>query len=340
MIHDQGKSFLCWAFAIASMLRNSLRLLLKQIQPRLLKLRKSHIYEVLMNKIENETHHRQMRNELLLVVIPRPMNSPSVKQTAILTPIFQRLVNKTTLQPEGIYMMKSVSNILDEIENCGLKVTFNLEKFLHPLKPDFPENGVSLIEAVGEKKTPVVNINASEGVKHAIILADYDSQNDEFILKDSEVAPNCYCCDAHKRNCDNKFLIRRKLEAKVWQNDKSFYFEPHEGFYISFIAENAEKTQKRDFHSRITASAGKKNFSGKMVKSRKIHANQLPETFTGRRHNFQKNEMDEPVIELDLTSLEHSIDKIDPDILLELQKYIENEEPIPMKLLDKVMIYL
>ena len=43
-------------------------------------------------------------------------------------------------------------------------------------KPDFPENGVSLIEAVGEKKTPVVNINASEGVKHAIILADYDSK--------------------------------------------------------------------------------------------------------------------------------------------------------------------
>ena len=52
---------------------------------------KGHIYEVLMNKIENETHHRQMRNELLLVVIPRPMNSPSVKQTAILTPIFQRV---------------------------------------------------------------------------------------------------------------------------------------------------------------------------------------------------------------------------------------------------------
>ena len=72
--------------------------------------------------------------------------------------------------------MRTVSNILDEIENCGLKVTFNLEKFLHPLKPDFPENGVSLIEAVGEKKTPVVNINASEGVKHAIILADYDSK--------------------------------------------------------------------------------------------------------------------------------------------------------------------
>ena len=73
-------------------------------------------------------------------------------------------------------MMRTVSNILDEIENCGLKVTFNLEKFLHPLKPDFPENGVSLIEAVGEKKTPVVNINASEGVNHAIILADYDSK--------------------------------------------------------------------------------------------------------------------------------------------------------------------
>ena len=131
---------------------------------------------------------------------------------------------------------------------------------------------------------------------------------------------------------DLKYLIASNLDSthnlrlaetyrKVWQNDKSFYFEPHEGFYISFIAENAEKTnKKRDFHSRITASAGKKNFSGKMVKSRKIHANQLPETFTGRRYNFQKDELDEPVIELDLSSLEHSIDKIDPDILFELQK--------------------
>ena len=57
-----------------------------------------------------------------------------------------------------------------------------------------------------------------------------------------------------------------------------------------------------------------------MLKSRKIYANQLPETFTGRRYNFQKDEWDEPVIELDLSSLEHSIDKIDPDILFELQK--------------------
>ena len=55
-----------------------------------------------------------------------------------------------------------------------------------------------------------------------------------------------------------------------------------------------------------------------MVKSRKIHANQLPET--GRRYNFQKDELDEPVIELDLSWLEHSIDKIDPEILFELQK--------------------
>ena len=107
----------------------------------------------------------------------------------------------------------------------------------------------------------------------------------------------------------------------MWQNDKSFYFEPHEGFYISFVAENAEKTnKKRDFHSRITASAGKKNFSGKMVKSRKIHANQLPETFTGKRYNFQKDDIDEPIVELDLSCLENSIDKIDPYILFELQK--------------------
>ena len=57
-----------------------------------------------------------------------------------------------------------------------------------------------------------------------------------------------------------------------------------------------------------------------MVKSRKIHANQLPETFTGKRYNFQKDHFGEPVIELDLSSLEDSIDKIDPDILFELQK--------------------
>ena len=107
----------------------------------------------------------------------------------------------------------------------------------------------------------------------------------------------------------------------MWQNDKSFYFEPHEGFYISFNAESAEKTnKKRDFHSRITASAGKKNFSGKMVKSRKIHANQLPETITGKRSSLPKTSFDEPIVELDLSFIENSIDKIDADILVQLQK--------------------
>ena len=39
-------------------------------------------------------NQRQMRSELLLMVIPRPMNTPSFNQTAVLTPIFQRVQKK------------------------------------------------------------------------------------------------------------------------------------------------------------------------------------------------------------------------------------------------------
>ena len=57
-------------------------------------------------------------------------------------------------------MMRSVSKFIDEIENCGLKVSFQLEKYLHPLRPDFRNDDYSLIEAVNDRKTPVVNISA------------------------------------------------------------------------------------------------------------------------------------------------------------------------------------
>ena len=62
-----------------------------KIQPQLVKMDQLQVHAYLSSLLENETHHRQMRSEILLLVIPRPMNTPSFNQTAVLTPIFQRV---------------------------------------------------------------------------------------------------------------------------------------------------------------------------------------------------------------------------------------------------------
>ena len=109
-------------------------------------------------------------------------------------------------------MMRTVSEFIDHIENCGLRIAFQLEKFLHPQRPDFGEDDVSLIEAVvDQRKTPVVNIMASQNVRHAIILADYDFKSDAFILKDSEKTHST----AESHNVEDEYIIKKPLTQKV-----------------------------------------------------------------------------------------------------------------------------
>ena len=100
-------------------------------------------------------------------------------------------------------------------------------------------------------------------VRHAIILADYDFKSDAFILKDSERA------QTESHNVEDEYIIKKPLTQKVklrigllihsffrflfrfwlslFSSDSLFYYEPHEGFYISFTAEG--ERMKRHFYS-------------------------------------------------------------------------------------------
>merc|ERR1711935_1022424 len=183
------------------------------------------------------------------------------------------------MQPEGIYMMRTVSEFIDHIENCGLRIAFQLEKFLHPQRPDFGEDDVSLIEAVvDQRKTPVVNIMASQNVRHAIILADYDFKSDAFILKDSEKTHST----AESHNVEDEYIIKKPLTQKVKLSDSLFYYEPHEGFYIAFTAEARNPSTLR-MKRTLNETNMKAVPAGKQVKSRKVYVDQVPETWTGKR---------------------------------------------------------
>jgi hypothetical protein len=69
-IHDQKDSFLCWAFAICTMLASELRsLVIKLFISK--NRRKETLKKLLLSMIEKLNHHGSLRNELILLVVPR-----------------------------------------------------------------------------------------------------------------------------------------------------------------------------------------------------------------------------------------------------------------------------
>ena len=107
-------------------------------------------------------------------------------------------------------------------------------------------------------------------------------------MKDSEVAPNCYCCDPNKRNCDNKFIIRRKLEAK--EGFRYVYFISSDNFEvgrskgIKLDGLKANGLKANGLSQRINLS---KNFL-KVIKVQLLYTNDLQKYLTIRCRNFQK----------------------------------------------------
>ena len=71
-IHDQGKTLFCWAFASSTMLRQSLKLFISQ-QCR--ELDQTNV-EKALKKLNHDSFHRQLRNELFMIPIPK---NPSTK---------------------------------------------------------------------------------------------------------------------------------------------------------------------------------------------------------------------------------------------------------------------
>ena len=72
-IHDQGKSMFCWAFAISTMLRQSLKLFLAELRKieSAVDMTKLISTSALLDKNE---FHKQLRNELIMLPIPKLKN--------------------------------------------------------------------------------------------------------------------------------------------------------------------------------------------------------------------------------------------------------------------------
>ena len=68
-IRNQGETLFCWAFAISTMLRQSLNLFLSKLDEKLLNKNDA------LKKLNNIDFHRQLRNELIMIPIPKNLES-------------------------------------------------------------------------------------------------------------------------------------------------------------------------------------------------------------------------------------------------------------------------
>ena len=75
-IHDQGESLFCWAFAISSMIRQSLKLFIRGLKTRTYDdineaISKSILWSEALERLKDKNFHRQLRNELIMLPIPK-----------------------------------------------------------------------------------------------------------------------------------------------------------------------------------------------------------------------------------------------------------------------------
>ena len=68
-IRNQGETLFCWAFAISTMLRQSLNLLICKLDENCLN------KNVALKKLNSVDFHRQLRNELIMIPIPKNLSN-------------------------------------------------------------------------------------------------------------------------------------------------------------------------------------------------------------------------------------------------------------------------
>ena len=76
-IRNQGENIFCWAFAISSMLRQSLNLFISNMDE------KSYNKNDALKKLNNIDFHRQLRNELIMIPIPKNLSNEFNKDSAL-----------------------------------------------------------------------------------------------------------------------------------------------------------------------------------------------------------------------------------------------------------------
>ena len=64
-IRNQGETLFCWAFALSTMLRQSLNLFISQLDGNAFKI------DDALKTLNSDDFHRQLRNELIMIPIPK-----------------------------------------------------------------------------------------------------------------------------------------------------------------------------------------------------------------------------------------------------------------------------
>ena len=76
-IRNQGETLFCWAFAISTMLRQSLNLFISQLDSNSPKIESS------LKKLNSDDFHRQLRNELIMIPIPKNLSNEYNEKSAL-----------------------------------------------------------------------------------------------------------------------------------------------------------------------------------------------------------------------------------------------------------------
>ena len=66
-IRNQGETLFCWAFGISTMLRQSLNLFISELH--------SQNKDKALEKLKSDNFHRQLRNELIMIPIPKILSN-------------------------------------------------------------------------------------------------------------------------------------------------------------------------------------------------------------------------------------------------------------------------
>ena len=76
-IRNQGETLFCWAFAISTMLRQSLNLFISKLDEKLFNKNDA------LKKLNNSDFHRQLRNELIMIPIPKNLSNEFNQDSAL-----------------------------------------------------------------------------------------------------------------------------------------------------------------------------------------------------------------------------------------------------------------
>ena len=76
-IRHQGETLFCWAFAISTMLRQSLNLFINKLDQKLFDKKYA------LKKLNSVDFHRQLRNELIMIPIPKNLSNEFNQDSAL-----------------------------------------------------------------------------------------------------------------------------------------------------------------------------------------------------------------------------------------------------------------